>query len=106
MYSIYKYILKEPITIITAPIVKWLNVDYQEREHGFVAWAVVNLEEKEKRQFEIVWIETGEKLLQTGDTVFNGLEYLGTAKCGWYVAHFFVKELNPESEEDVDYILR
>jgi hypothetical protein len=101
MYSIYKYILKEPVTIITAPIVKWLNVDYQEKEHSFVVWAIVDLDEKKKRRFGIVWFETGEKILQIGDTVFNGLEYLGTAKCEWYVAHFFVKELNPKN---TDYI--
>lgn len=97
--KILKFKMRSPMRWIDAPVVKWLAVDYQERENCFVLWAMVD-ESLPIRTFQIIWVETG-KLVS--NTLFDGFEYLGTAQWDGYVAHFFVGDFTPQKEkEDIE----
>ena len=95
MLAIYKYKIKYYETIIDAPIINWLKIDYQKREGCYVAWALVDIDAPD-RKFKVIWVETGEHISETS---LKGFQYLDSVNQDLYVAHFFVAELNPETLE-------
>ena len=95
MRAIYKYKIKKYDEIIDAPVVHWLHVDWQDREHCFCAWALID-DEMKARKFNIKLIETGEHF--RADEL-DGYQYICTVNKNLYVAHFFAAELDPETLE-------
>lgn len=95
MLTIYKYKIEGSYTEVHADVIQWLNIDWQEREGSFVAWALVD-PEGPQRCFLIRLVETGEYL---GDTELEGYGYLGSVNLNIYVSHFFVAEVNPKTKE-------
>lgn len=95
MFSIYKYSLISPNSIISAPIVNWLSVDWQESTGRYVAWGIVDLEAP-LRHFKFHLAMTGEKF---DGAVLNGYAYINTINLDTFVVHAFVAEYNPETDE-------
>ena len=93
MLSIYKYKVKRYEDYIDAPIVKWLSVDWQEREKAFCIWALVN-DELPDSKYSVRMIETGERI---DEATLDGYQYIGTVNKNFYVAHFFAAKINPET---------
>ena len=95
MLSIYKYKIESYDQLVSAPVINWLHVDFQGWEDCYVAWALVDLDAKE-RLFNIKLLTTGEEVR---DTELKGYQHLGTVNKNTFVAHFFVAELNPETKK-------
>lgn len=98
MLSVYKYKLNDTICWIEAPVINWLDIDWQEREGCFCAWALVNLDGPD-RKFQFFELDTGKEV---SEEMLKGYQHLGTVNMNYYVAHWFVGEYDNNNKIMID----
>lgn len=103
MLAVYKYKIDDTNAWITAPVINWLYIDWQNRERCFCAWALVDLDAPE-RKFQFLMLETG---MKADEEILRGYQHLGTVNMDYYVAHWFVGEYDNENKimiEEDEYV--
>ena len=96
MKSIFKYPLKDNLTVIEGPIRKILSAQVQHGE--IVVWAEVD-DTCPNKKIEIIPVGTGWNLdeKRPGECLFNTHQYLDTVQLsgGALVFHIYIRELLP-----------